>query len=81
MRTPGNSSTSSFLLCSLFGDTLGLPHGAYLDFPRPRERRAADGRYRESFATCATFPQDIVFRLSIRMIHILPHAPRIFGGP
>ena len=31
----GSSPTSSFLLCSLFVDALGLPHGAY--FPRPRE--------------------------------------------
>ena len=37
VRIHGSSPTSSFLLCSLFGDALGLPHGAYLDFPRPRE--------------------------------------------
>ena len=32
IRTHGSSPTSSFLLCSLFGDILGLPQGAYLDF-------------------------------------------------
>ena len=47
MRTHGSSPTFSFLLCSLFGDVLGLPQGAYLDFPRPREWRAAAGHYRE----------------------------------
>ena len=31
VRTHESSPTSSFLLCSLFGDALGLPQGAYLD--------------------------------------------------
>ena len=33
LRTHGKSPTSSFLLCPLFSDVLGLPQGAYLDFP------------------------------------------------
>ena len=50
VRTHGSSPTSSFLLCSLFGDALGLPQGAYLDFSRPRKWRATAGHYRETFA-------------------------------
>ena len=37
VRTHGRSPTSSYLLCSLSSDALGLPQGAYLDFPRSRE--------------------------------------------
>ena len=64
VRTHGSRPTSSFLLCSLFGDVLGLPQGVYLDFPRPREWRAAAGHKREIFAACAIRPQDTVLRIS-----------------
>ena len=37
VRAHGRSPTLSYLLCSLFSDALGLPQGAYLDFPRSRE--------------------------------------------
>ena len=37
VHTHGRSPTSSYLLCSLSSDALGLPQGAYLDFPRSRE--------------------------------------------
>ena len=45
VRAHGRSPTSSFLLCSLFSDALGLPQAAYLDFPRSREWAVAVGRY------------------------------------
>ena len=36
VRAHGRSPISSFLLCPLFSDALGLPEVAYLDFPRSR---------------------------------------------
>ena len=50
VRTHGRSPTFSFLLCFLFADALGLPQGAFVDFSRPREWRAAVGHYHEIFA-------------------------------
>ena len=80
VRTHGGSRTYSFLLCALFSDALVLPQGAYLDFPRPREWRAAAGHYREIFAACGIRPQDIVLRLQNRRIYILPHAQESLAG-
>ena len=80
MRTHGSSPTSSFLLCSLFGDALGLSQGAYLDFPRPRKWRAAAGHYREIFAAYGIRPQETIFRLSNRTIYILPHVQEFLAG-
>jgi len=80
VRTHGGSPTSSFLLCTLFSDALGLPQGAYLDFPRPREWRAAAGHYREVFAAYGIRPQDIVLRLQNRRIYILPHVQEFLAG-
>ena len=80
MRTHGSSPASSFLLRSLFGDALGLPQGAYLDFPRPREWRAAVGHYREIFAAYGIRPQDTVLRLPNRRIYILPHVQEFLAG-
>lgn len=51
VRAHGRSSTYSFLLCSLFGDALGLPRGVYLDYPRSTERNAFTGRYNTLFTT------------------------------
>ena len=34
VRTHVSSPTSLLLLCSVFGDALGLPQGPCLDFPR-----------------------------------------------
>ena len=45
VRAHGRSRTSSFLLYSLFSDARGLSQRAYLDFARPRQWEAADGRY------------------------------------
>ena len=80
MRTHGSSPTSSFLLCPLFGDALGLPQGAYLDFPRPREWRAAAGHYREIFPAYGIRPQDTVLRHPNRRIYILPHVQEFLAG-
>ena len=37
VRAHGRRPTSSYLLCSLINDAVGLPQGAYLGFPRSRE--------------------------------------------
>ena len=50
VRTHGRSPTSSFLLCSLFSDALGLPREAYFDFPRTKEWQEAVADQRERFA-------------------------------
>ena len=78
--TTGSSPTSSFLLCSLFGDALGLPHGVYLEFARPRKWRAAAGNHGEVFAMYAIRPQDIVLRLPNRRLYILPHVQIFLAG-
>ena len=80
MRTHGSSPTSSFLLCSLFGVALGLPQGAYVDFPQPREWRAAAGHYREILAAYGIRPQNTVLRLPNRRIYILPHVQEFLAG-
>ena len=80
VRTHGSSPTSSFLLCTLSRDALGLPQGAYLDFPRPREWRAAAGHYRAIFAAYGIRPQDTVLRLPNRRIYILPHVQEFSAG-
>ena len=80
VRTHGSSPTSSFLLCSLFAVALGLPQGAYVDFPRPREWRAAADHYREILAAYGIRPQDTVLRLPNRRIYILPHVQEFLAG-
>ena len=80
VRTRGSSPPSSFLLCSLFADALGLPQGAYLHFPRPREWQAAAGLDRDIFAAYGIRPQDTVFRLPNRRIYILPHVQEFLVG-
>ena len=75
-----SSPASSFLLCSLFGDALGLAKGAYLALPRPREWRAAAGHYCETFAAYGIRPQDTVLRLPNRTIYILPHVHTFLAG-
>ena len=46
----GRSPISSFMMCSLFSDTLDLLQEAYLDFPPTREWEAAAAHYRTLFA-------------------------------
>ena len=74
VRVHGRSPTSSFLLCSLFSDALGLPRAAYLDFPHPSEWEEAVGRYR------ALFTQDILLRLTNRRLDIGPHVEEYLVG-
>ena len=64
----GRSPTSSFLLCSLFSDALGLPRATYLDFPHPREWEAVVGRYRALFTAFGIRSQDILLRLTNRRL-------------
>ena len=73
VRAHGRSPTSSYLLCSLFSDALGLPQGTYLDFPGSREREVAAGRYRALFAAFGIHAQDILLRLTNRRLYIGPH--------
>ena len=80
LHAQGGSSTSSFLLCSSFCDTLDLPQGAYLDFPRPREWETAAGRYRTLFAAYAIQPQDILLRLQNQRIYIVSHVQQYLVG-
>ena len=80
LHAHGRSSTSSFLLCSLFCDALDLPQGAYLDFPRPREWEMAAGRYRTMFAAYAIQPQDILLRLQSQRLYIAPHVQQYLVG-
>ena len=54
----GRSPTSTFLLCPLFGEVLGLPRAAYLDFPRPREWEEAVRSYRALFTAFGIRSQD-----------------------
>ena len=76
VRTHGRSPTSSFLLCSLFSDALGLPREAYLDFPRKREWQEAAAEYRERFEAYAIRPRDVLLRLPNRRT-----SPRVSGRP
>ena len=73
LHVHGRSSTSSFLLCSLFCDTLDLPQGAYLAFPRPREWETAEGQYRTLLAAYAIQPQHNLLRLPNQRIYIAPY--------
>lgn len=58
----GRIPSSAFLVCSLFSNALGLPQGAYLDFPRLNEWEAAAGRYRGLFTASGVISQDILLR-------------------
>ena len=81
IRAHGRSPTSSFLLCSLFSDALGLPQEAYLNFPRSREWEVAVDRYRTLFVAFGIRAQDILLQLpKPAALHWAP-CPRILGGP
>ena len=80
VRNQGRSPTSSFLLCSLFSDALGLPQAAYIDFPRSREWQVAVGRYRALFVAFGIRPQDILLRLTNRRLYIGPHVQEYLVG-
>ena len=80
VRARGRSLTCSYLLCSLCSEALGLPQGAYLDFPRSRELDMAVGRYRVRFAAFGIQAQDILLRLTNRRLYIVPHAQSYLAG-
>ena len=73
VRAHGRSPTSSFLLCSLFSDALGLLQEAYLDFPRSREWEVAVDRYRTLFVAFGSRSQDILLLSPNRRLYIGPH--------
>ena len=73
--THGRSPTSSFVLCSLFSDALGLPQEAYLDFPGTREWRVAAASVSPS-----TPPRDILLQLPNRRFYIGPHVQEFLAG-
>ena len=73
VRAHGRSSTSSYLLCILFGDVLDLPQGACLDFLCSREREMAVGRYSAPFAVFGIQAQAILLRLTNRKLCIGSH--------
>ena len=80
IRAHGRSPTSSFLLCCLFSDALGLPQAAYLDFPRSREWEVAVDRYRTLFVAFGIRSQDILLRLTNRRHYIRPHVQEYLAG-
>ena len=80
VRTHGRSPTSSFLLCSLFSDTLGLPQEAYQIFPRTREWKVAAAHYRERFAAYVIQQRDILLQLPNRRLYIAPHVQEFLAG-
>ena len=80
VRAHARSSTSSFLLCSLFSDALGLPSQAYLHFPRAREWEAAVSRYHTLFTAFEIRPQHVVLRLPYSRLYIGPHVQEYLVG-
>ena len=80
VRAHMRSLTSSFLLCSLFNDALGLPRAAFLDIPRTREWEEAVGRYRALFTAFGIRSQDILLRLTDRRLCIGPHVQEYLVG-
>ena len=77
LKAHGRSPTSSFLLCSLFSDALGLPSPTYLYFPRPR---AAVSCYRTLFTAFEIRPQYVLLRLPNRRLYIGPHVQEYLVG-
>ena len=80
VRVHGRSPTSSFLLCPLFSDALGLPSRPYLDSPRSREWESAASRYRTLFTTFEIRPQDVLLRIPYRRLYIGPHFQEYLVG-
>ena len=76
----GKRPTSSYLLCFLFRDALGLPHGAHLDFPRSREWEVAVGRYRALLVAFEIQAHDILLRLTNRRLYIGIHVKPYLAG-
>ena len=80
-RSQGRRATSSFLLCSLSSDALGLPQSVYLDFPRSSEWEVAVGRYRALSAAFGTRSQNVLLRLTNRRLSYMgPHVQEYLAG-
>lgn len=52
------NSTTPFILCSPYSDALGMPQGAYLDFPRSTEWEAAVDRFHTLSTVFGIRPQE-----------------------
>ena len=76
----GRNPTSSFLLCSLFSDVLGLPQEGYLDSPLSREWEVAVDLYRTLFAAFGIRSQDILLRLPNRRLYIGTQVQEYLAG-
>ena len=62
LQAQGHCVTASFLLRTLFCDTLGLPSGAYIECPRPLGWTQVVDRYRQLFRTKTTSVSTTLFR-------------------
>ena len=82
-RAFGGRPTSSFFVCPLFSDYIGLPQGEYVDFPRLREWETTVNRYRAPFAAFGIRPQDVCICFDYqnrRLLYIGPHAQECLAG-
>ena len=69
----GGCETSSYILCPLFGNVLGLPQNAFAAFPRKSGWNAAVKAYRPPFQVVGATPDKVVVLLSGKRLYILPH--------
>lgn len=77
VRAHGRSSTSSYLLVTLFCDVVGMDAGDYIYFPRNRSeddgRDQMVQRYRLSFYAHGIKPHMVLLQLPGGRIYIAPH--------
>ena len=73
VRQQGGCETSSYILCPLFGDVLGLPQNAFAEFPRTSGWNAAVEAYRPLLQVVGATPDKVVVLLSGKRLYILPH--------
>ena len=66
LRALGLSETASFLLCTLFCDTLRLLSGAYIECLRPLGWTQAVDGYRQLIRAHNVRTQDVILRLQRR---------------
>ena len=73
LRAQGHSETASFLLRTLFCETLGLRSGAYIECPRPQGWGQVVDRYRELIRAHNVHTQHVILRLQRRFLsHVNP---------
>ena len=70
LRAHGHRVTASFLLCTLFCDTLGLPSGAYNERPRPLGWTQVVDHGRQLIRATNVRAQCVVLRLQGRRLYI-----------